>query len=433
MNSFLIFFISKIKMTLSSEPDYTIAEYSREDLESVFNQYKNTLSHNISNMSNLPNIKNTLVEDIHLNDQIISREHSVAVLDVGGSYFKIAMVKIKKNEEKFDLEISSVMSFPFPPMKKGIVMGWYNWVAEQYLNYMSKEEIVPDFASLIFSYPIEYKDDKIARPSILSKHWCFENKEILKSDLQTSLNNAITNKITKNQNFKNIFDKKEKFLVLSVLNDSVATFLSSKVIVEGEAVGVILGTGTNGAFTIKNNNKKYVYNTEWGAFKPENIKLIVEEEEFIKGIKTNYNYLDVLIGNGYKCGILNKIISTRKLDLFCVQGNSIANIMSRDDEDVYKKIVKGLINRSRQLIIALVCAVAANIESDQITILLNGSGYSETSERETFIEMLNQYAKEIFNIDADIKVVYKEGLTFYGAAYYSLVKYSNMKNLLNEL
>lgn len=403
---------------------YDVPGYTKDTLYNVYYEYQLHLTENINNMIICDDIKQTLVEDIPLNVDIKKCEFNIAILDVGGSFFKIAVINIKVVDGKLKTETTSVKNFEYPIESKNEQIFWYDWVSDKFVEYMLNNDIKTDLSSLIFSYPIKYKGGK-SMPMALAKHWCFEFEETLKSDLKETLNHAIKNKLFDNLTSLDSTVDSTGLLVNCVLNDSVATFLSSKVILDDIAIGIILGTGTNGSFIIKCEDKEYVYNAEWGSFVPKSLALTDEETDFINSLQKKYNLMDILIGNGYKCGLINQIIKTRSLNLIEIEGDCVKHILQKDDDDEHKIILQKLIYRSRQLMSMLVCGSINVIKANKICILLNGSGYSDDCERQALLKMIQNYAKEICGLDVEIKIHYEEGLTFIGAAYYSLVKFLN--------
>ncbi|KAK6089991.1 hypothetical protein P3W45_001037 [Vairimorpha bombi] len=399
-----------------------IEKISDFELKSIYTEYKRDIKEKIENIYENDLINNTLVEDIKPNILSPDGIKKVAILDVGGSFFKIAIVELTKEGDQLSYDIKSVVEFPYPKETNRTKMQfWFDWVAKRYIKLMVKKNVVPDICSLIFSYPIKYEYGG-AYVLELAKHWCFESTTSLNMDLEKYLNEAIDTEILENYSF---IEDARKFYVNSVLNDSVATLFSSKLISNKKSVGVILGTGTNGAIYIEYNGRQHVFNTEWGSYNPTKLTKLPEEVSFIESLKKKYNMLDILVGNGYKWNLINEIIDRRELSLEKYEEDLLGPIMERVDSDPHKKIAQGLIIRSRQIMSMLVCAVIANYGESEVLVLLNGSGYGNKAQRLASLKMIREYSKSICDLNVEIDVHYEDGLTFIGAAYYAYAKTSN--------
>lgn len=418
----------------------------------------------------------------------------ICVLDVGGSYFKIAYVNITVVNEKFKYEIIRKKEIKYPTKTSYTTFTfWYDWVAEIFVDDYVQHKITPDSISLIFSYPVKYEENA-AYPVKFSKFWCFEEKTSLSLDIKTYLENAIVEKIEKkckenflfysetaynenndnllvtdnnlnSEHFENIastttkandnssemikendlcetskndtrkMDIKKNYVnfknldsrflkrlkVRSVLNDSVATFFASKFVDNKKSIGIILGTGTNGSFLI---NEIYVTNSEWGNFRPKSFKLMKEEELVLCQQGDHCNFLDVICGNGYKSRILSNLLKRENIEID-QEDLDIASILMNDANDYRKYVVLELVKRSSKILSALICAVVKKYDSSDINIILNGSGFCQNDQRLKFVKILEDTAYNLGLKNVKLNILYEEGLTFVGAAYYEYCNFFN--------
>ncbi|EQB60724.1 hexokinase [Vairimorpha apis BRL 01] len=331
-------------------------------------------------------------------------------------------------------------------------MFWFDWVAKIFVNDYIDHKITPDSISLIFSYPVRYEEN-FAYPVKFSKFWCFEEKTSLNLNIKAYLESAIKEKIenyiflseniinqnkntatdelnsTKlsendNYNLNNIVNENrfsKSLKVNSVLNDSVATFFASKFIDNSKSIGIILGTGTNGSFCI---NDYYIFNSEWGNFKPKSLKLMKEEELVLSQQKDHCNFLDVICGNGYKSRILSNLLENEN-HYITHENLDLASILKENIDDKCKRLLLELIERSSKILSALICAVIKKYNSSNINIILNGSGFSQDNQRFNFITILKETLERLELKNMNLNIIYEEGLTFVGAAYYEYCNFFN--------
>lgn len=444
-----------------------------EEIKNIYIEYLDAINHVITDNEysenktflkdtqiNIKNLINKIKDKNENTNEKLEKKNDfselnkiICVLDVGGSFFKIAYVSISVINEKLDYDIIRKKEIKYPEKTSYTsLMFWFDWVAKIFVNDYIDHKITPDSISLIFSYPVRYEEN-FAYPVKFSKFWCFEEKTSLNLNIKAYLKSAIKEKIenyiflseniinqnkntatdelnsTKlsendNYNLNNIVNENrfsKSLKVNSVLNDSVATFFASKFIDNSKSIGIILGTGTNGSFCI---NDYYIFNSEWGNFKPKSLKLMKEEELVLSQQKDHCNFLDVICGNGYKSRILSNLLENEN-HYITHENLDLASILKENIDDKCKRLLLELIERSSKILSALICAVIKKYNSSNINIILNGSGFSQDNQRFNFIAILKETLERLELKNMNLNIIYEEGLTFVGAAYYEYCNFFN--------
>ncbi|XP_045532097.1 uncharacterized protein LOC123719054 [Pieris brassicae] len=401
-----------------------IESLDKSQMEKIKDEYFKKISGDIGNIKkDLDKNLEYLVQDVepHKFNKNLT-DVRIIVLDMGGTYFKIAQIEIDFNEGAIvDYRVVNTVEIEYPRNEKNIKEKyWHDWAAEKLVSYVKKNDITPDFCSIVFSYPICYKGDQVF-PCAFTKFFCFEKEESLSHEIMTSINDSILYLLENKYSGANKCLKRG-LQIKSVLNDAVANYFYSKSKESSNSVAIILGTGTNAAFSFEANGNKYVYNSEWGAFVPE-MKTLPEEQEILKEMKSSgvtINFLDTIAANGCRIPLLNRISKKRNLGFRNIDKNNIQEIAKNTNapEHEYYRILS---IRSKQILVSLLAAVISIKEQEQWEIILNGSGFNDKEDCDEFIEMTIDFLRYL-GIQSDITYSTENNLVLIGSAFYTVYK-----------
>ncbi|KAK6089989.1 hypothetical protein P3W45_001035 [Vairimorpha bombi] len=405
---------------------------SVEDVQKIRREYANHLRKVINTpVENLLE-EGLLVKDVTLDKRCLERSRSVGAIDLGGSFFKVRLIKIFVEDKKLKYESVRDEKIVYPEDCESCEY-WFDWVSKQIVDIISEWDDEIDTCSLIFSYPIKYNKGGVY-PTAFSKFWCFENSESKQMEIKECLNEAIQKYIKDNRKrFSN--DLSERIRIETILNDSVATYFASKFVIsdsdiqtnetskdlESTSIGMVLGTGTNASFLLIKDGTRYVFNTEWASFIPEDIKLLDEEKLQIEQLPKSHNYIDILCGFKYRIDLTNLIIKERNLNLQPITPKELLMLFKNPDlVDVRKTLFVRLCMRSREILAALMSSIIKTINCTRVLIVLNGSAYKIPNEINAFLRLIKRNLNELRLSNVQITPYFREESAFMGSAYYAL-------------
>lgn len=401
--------------------------FSVQDIQKTSSRYLNFLREKIGQMEQNKEFDSYLVEDIEIDKTKDVSNKTILVWDLGGSYFKLGYVHIGIKDGKITCEIDTPKEIGYPETTEATRgINWEDWAVDKMFDFIEESRKLPDASSLIVSYPLKYDGKGDARVERFTKFFCFNNKVQENETIINSITRSIEAKFLERYSLKEteykrlIFNSeddeeiKNRLRVKTVLNDSVANYFSSKYKDSEFSIGIILGTGTNAAFPVTINKHQYVFNSEWGSFRPEDITYLPKEIELFENMcakSENVNFLDVIAANGCKFELVNSFFPD-KTPITKLNYETIIN----DEEDPRSSIYKIVMKRSKQLIAALTNAVIKLNENKDCLIITNGSGFDDKEDCKNFVEELKQLKK---NEDGKIELFKDRGLTLKGSALYT--------------
>ncbi|OAG28782.1 hexokinase [Nematocida displodere] len=222
---------------------------------------------------------------------------NILCVDLGGSSLKIGIASTRGNHIFIDGEI---VSYPIPNNDTELTSKTtiYEWIAEKIKSYhhdkTQQNEQVPRRGALTFSFPLANIKDKVALVKYTKNfNWKRVNLENSPEIPLDQLNRLVS----------------EIVVFGVVINDAMATLLSGVCRDKDTVLGMVLGTGTNGAYfedlsdTQTNHSDgiaalataqsppPYIsaLNTEWGSF----------DKAEIEAFRDKY---DVMLCNTFKDG-----------------------------------------------------------------------------------------------------------------------------------
>ncbi|EOB14451.1 Hexokinase-2 [Nosema bombycis CQ1] len=291
------------------------------------------------------------------------------------------------------------------------------------IDYVLNNNILPDASSLIVSYPLCHTEND-SYVETFTKFFAFERpvKRKIMEAVRESISKILVNKKEKLYEKFQIDNIEERLAVKTVVNDSVASYFSSKLRSYDFSISIILGTGTNAAFNIKYQDEKYVLNSEWGSFTPKSIEFWEKEIEIFKKMEElynkNVNFLDVIAANGCKFDLINILLPP---DHEKITKENYKDVIE-NPSDLRAKIYKIVMERSKQIIAALTLAAIRNSNKKSCLIVTNGSGFDNPKDSEAFKEIFDDLIQNVIIMgdDFEVEFLHEEGLTLIGSALYTL-------------
>uniref|UniRef100_A0A3B3SZ09 Hexokinase-2 n=1 Tax=Paramormyrops kingsleyae TaxID=1676925 RepID=A0A3B3SZ09_9TELE len=193
-----------------------------------------------------------------------SEKGEFLALDLGGSKFKVLLVKVSEDGRgKVDMESQS---YPLPEdVLGGRGTDLFDHVAESLKDFMQRNKLdlsTHERRSLGFTFSFPCRQTKVDEGVLLSWSKNFKARGVLGTDVVESLRQAVDR----------VGDLKVN--VLALVNDTVGTMMTCGFDERNCEVGVIVGTGTNACYMeemrhidlVEGDEGRMCINTEWGAF-----------------------------------------------------------------------------------------------------------------------------------------------------------------------
>lgn len=322
--------------------------------------------------------------------KIIESDIQFLAIDFGGTSLKLGLFKVINQQIT---EIKETIYIIIPPAEKISDIDPFEWVVEQVSKYLGTFE-GNLLAGMTFSYPMKLKSIDSCEILDLTKNFHFVRPEKGVDPV------AILNLIFKS--------KKMNITVKAIANDTIATLMSIPKVNKDHRVGIVLGTGTNGAyFPNENNGIAEAINIEWGNFDSPYLKknecdYSFREDRAMRNDKTNN--LDSMIGGYgflYNLNWATKNLLGYKNKLSIQDVKKIINKKNKKKKEIFT-LIKCIKRRSMTIISALVMgALESNhIKPDEtVTLILNGTIFDQKFDQILFEkEMLKMFNRSKLNI-----------------------------------
>lgn len=365
---------------------------------------------------------------------------SFLVIDVGGTHLKIGEVLIDPRLRKcgadplcFDgVAECSPCFYKYPDVSKipnENRMAWNEWVAEKIAEFYGQEPPESSIdGCLTLSYPLLQTSINHARIERVTKNFCFKVDEtMLGMNVVEALNSSLR-------------DRNINVHVNCVVNDSTATYMAGVLRGYDNIIGIVLGTGTNSSFCVKKKGSEEVvlYNSEWGSTNVPRSILTEADLAVITDLEArniSYNIIDILAG-GCK---LNDIILNRLKNLhpevyekYAREEETLRSMIhsaitepskSIFEEDIQlHRILVSMINhfnaRGTKILGALSSAIIDSCMEDveKATLILNGTAFSNRKLRDALeTEVKNAHPS------MDINLVFLGNASLEGSAFVSFM------------
>lgn len=215
-------------------------------------------------------------------------EKTTLVVDVGGTYLKICLIQMCKSGSYSFVKDVEHYSIPNAGVEK---MSMWKWVSDIIKLYLGEHVLSVYDGAMTLSYAVSH--DSISTGTVIS---CGKNFPFRESDFVGCNPIAAINNACKCAGLRVTFR--------ALLNDATATALASLIRSKDTILGIVLGTGTNGAVIVHDteHSSQKIINTEWGSYEHCAINITQFDREIMDEMKANgikFNNLDALIG-GYK-------------------------------------------------------------------------------------------------------------------------------------
>jgi len=338
----------------------------------------------------------------------VKSDRKILSIDLGGSSLKLGIVEFSSSADSSPKCLSTKLySYVTEEGEECIAnTTWYDWVALRIKQYVGSVSI--DAGVLTFSYPV--KSDTIRDGQIFSigKNWRFlQNKATFEESIVKSLNQSL-NKLGL------------LFSVKCVANDVIATYMSGFAYGYNDHIAVILGTGTNGGFTIpKCKGKPMLVNSEWSrAYVPSSVstradQIVMDRLKDLPNVSAPFEILTsgvkfveiineqmkIILGEQYASYYNGDIDISRILKVFYDE-NSRKSV----EDEILNSVVLSFKRRSYKMLSALVIASMLAKECYTFDIITNGTAFVFKKD----LEMMSEILEEVISIVRESKKIKNE-------------------------
>lgn len=377
-----------------------------------------------------------------------TEEGEFLALDLGGTNFRILLVKIVAGEQK-EITMDSQIYHISKELMTGTGTMLFDHLVECLWDFLSKRGMMCQLLPIGFTFSFPTKHLGIDKTILIRWTKGYTATGVEGEDIGKLLNDAI------NRKFKIKCLNFDLKIMSTVVNDTVGTMISCGYDDNNTCMGMIVGTGTNMCYMEKQENiealekqmpgKEMCINTEWGAFgdnsgclKPfrtefdleidqnspnpgehifekmisgmymgEITRLIIlklcSNREIFDGIAPDSVLFNTGLSTAFVSHILNPKNSKDMLRTYLAGFGLIA-----DDEDVQKliQICNAISTRAAHLCAAGVVAVARKIKENRgngcMTIGIDGSVYRK---HPTFAKLLHA---KVHDLCADLEISFQE-------------------------
>lgn len=343
----LIVFILKFVSALSPYGIKNEFKYDIKDIEEFFIAYNEEHLYKDNSM-----VLDTFIQ-IEKGDVVY--DGKIIAIDVGGTSLKIGFY-----ENEFYQSMFTENVIPKDGSIKNVNL--FSWMAKSIESWMEQNNMdkTDSYAiALTFSYPIKLKSINEGEILGFSKDFPFAQFDLEKKHDPAKLLDEELKKLSLNMNTR------------VILNDTTATFVALLQQNINCNLGVVLGTGTNGAFIM--NNK--LVNSEWGHFDSSHIKKNIFDRMVKYYMKNRYYAcIDCMIG-GLKLIEVLEIIFNSKIK------NILRAFYTMNKKSEANKII---ISIKKRIYLILAILTVASVEGSNYILSLNGSGLSNLYDQEMY-------------------------------------------------
>ncbi|RVD90483.1 hypothetical protein TUBRATIS_30830 [Tubulinosema ratisbonensis] len=301
----------------------------------------------------------------------------LVIVDIGGSFLKICVIRVcLTGDFEYILPVERYSMKEYSHSNTSIWV-WIANLLKKTLTILPKKEYL---GSLTISYPVNHTSLNSGVILDCGKNFPFDKNTFIGADPVKSINKAC-------------FTKNVPISFKSIMNDATATALASYFTDKCTVLGIVLGTGTNGAIIVDKGDHKTIINSEWASFSHPSIKLTVFDEIICNNMSENevyYNLLDVLLG-GYKlveiCRLFCKYKGCSNSNSITLETMLIALFKDSEDrtkrEEVIAKCFYEIKLRTYQILASLILGTlkALNLERKHVSVCLNGSIFEHSEDR----------------------------------------------------
>lgn len=345
-------------------------------------------------------------------DNISLRNGEYLAVDFGGTNIRIVLYEILNNEQ---INVKKNKSFKLKNTEIDLTSNDYTLADIFDIISIEIEKMISKKKKYLlghtFSFPMKSDSKNQAVLTGLSKG--FELRDSVGEDV--------------NKLFKETLDKRGLMVEpVSIINDTIATYLTGSFYEENVSIAVIVGTGHNLCF--KDNSGELI-NIESGYFSKDLPLSYYDLKHLETEPKLKNHLMELLTGGKYIGETADYIVKylkeqeliniDKKIDgkiLSDALSNNLSNSFSQEEKEVISYIARILLKRSAKLIAAELIAILNDIDPNLIkehTIIFDGSVYEKN---EYFRDNLNIYLEKYYGLKAKkIKQVFVKDASNIGA------------------
>ncbi|XP_012733860.1 hexokinase-2 isoform X2 [Fundulus heteroclitus] len=248
-------------------------------------------------------------------------------LDLGGSNFRVLLVKVKGNgEQKVDME-SQIYDIPELVMT-GSGSELFDHIAECLADFVEKMGIKDKKLPLGFTFSFPCQQTKLDESILMSWTKGFRLSGVEGKDVVSLLRNAIKK--------RGDFDTD----IMAVISDTVGTMMTCGFDDRHCEIGLIVGTGTNACYMEQMRNLQLLdgdegqmcVNTEWGAFGDdgalEDVRTDIDREIDAGSLNPGKQLFEKMISGMYMGELVRLILVKMARDQLLFQGNITPELLT---------------------------------------------------------------------------------------------------------
>uniref|UniRef100_A0A7N6C224 Hexokinase-2 n=1 Tax=Anabas testudineus TaxID=64144 RepID=A0A7N6C224_ANATE len=274
-------------------------------------------------------------------------------LDLGGSNFRVLLVKVKGNgEQKVEME-NQIYEIPEQIMR-GNGTELFDHIVDCLANFVEKMGIKEKKLPLGFTFSFPCQQTKLDESVLLSWTKSFHASGVEGKDVVGLLRKAIKK--------RGDFD----IDILAVINDTVGTMMTCGYDDQHCEIGLIVGTGTNACYMEQMRNIELLdgdegrmcVNTEWGAFGDdgalEHLRTDIDREIDAGSLNPGKQLFEKMISGMYMGELVRLILVRMAKEKLLFQGKTTAELLTtgsfstayiydiENDKLVCIKVLRGL-------------------------------------------------------------------------------------------
>ncbi|XP_063695449.1 hexokinase-1-like [Bolinopsis microptera] len=258
-----------------------------------------------------------------------SESGNFLALDFGGSTFRVILVKLIPNSSPV---IKSTTVCMESRMKTVGGQELFEHLADCVASFMKKESLENTEIPLGFTFSFPMQQSSLCYGTLVRWTKGFSNSDVVDKNVAELLNKALA---------KNEVTKKVK--VVALANDTAGTLVSGCSKYANCHSGLILGTGTNAAYTekvsnvpnIKSSEEMVVINMEWGNFGElghlADLQTDYDKQLDASSVNAGKQLYEKMISGMYLGELTRLALLKRTLHKNCIFAGNIPDMLHKED------------------------------------------------------------------------------------------------------
>ncbi|XP_074525970.1 hexokinase-2 [Halichoeres trimaculatus] len=248
-------------------------------------------------------------------------------LDLGGSNFRVLLVKVRANDKQ-EVEMEDQIYAIPENLMRGSGTELFDHIAECLADFMEKLGIKNKRLPLGFTFSFPCQQTKLDEGVLMSWTKAFHASGVEGNDVVTLLKKAIAK--------RGDFD----IDILAVINDTVGTMMTCGYDDHLCEIGLIVGTGTNACYMEQMRNLELLdgdegrmcVNTEWGAFGDdgalEDLRTDIDREIDAGSLNPGKQLFEKMISGLYMGEMVRLILVKMTKERLLFQGKTTAQLLT---------------------------------------------------------------------------------------------------------